>query len=131
MNRARQQFADVSGKLRHGKAVGIKNRGQNQAIIGVNSQGNVVVGEALKLLSSQVVHSYIAAQAALSAHFYDNINIPSYITIPYTPDVIGHYFSGIAPDIPYLNGNSAKTSIINYYNVVDYALNKWDINMRV
>lgn len=91
-----------------------------------HSMGNVVVGETLRLFSSSLVHSYIAAQAALPGHCYDN-TITNYWTGFTTPNVYGFYYSGGAPSFPYFNGNSSKAgNIFRYYNAMDWALDWWE-----
>ena len=96
-----------------------------------HSMGNVVAGEALKLSSSVIVHSYIAAQAALPVHCYDNTITNSWHRFQ-TPNVYGHYFSGTAPDVPYFSGNSSKAgSIFRYYNKDDWALKWWGRNNKM
>jgi len=95
-----------------------------------HSMGNVVVGEALRLCSSSVVHTHLAAQAALPAHCYDN-TISNYWSNFRTPNVYGYYTSGQFPDVPYLAGNSSKAdNLVQYYNARDYALRKWEFNNR-
>lgn len=93
-----------------------------------HSMGNVVMGEALRQLSAGQVHTYIAAQAAIPAHCYDNA-VANYWTSFSTPNVYGFYFSGVTPSVPYLNGNSAKAgSMAQYFNALDYALGAWQLN---
>ncbi len=93
-----------------------------------HSMGNVVAGESLRLFSSSVVHTYIAAQAALPGHCYDN-SIPDYWTGFTTPNVYGFYYSGGSPSVPYFDGNSSKAgSIARYYNRDDWALDWWETN---
>lgn len=93
-----------------------------------HSMGNVVMGEALRQLSAGQVHTYIAAQAAIPAHCYDNA-VANYWTGFSTPNVYGFYFSGVAPSVPYLNGNSAKAgSMAQYFNALDFALGAWQLN---
>lgn len=88
-----------------------------------HSLGNVVAGEALRLAGAkQVVNTYVASQAALSARAYDN-TIPSDATNYYTPispDSIGHYYTNTSP--PYFNGIAAAGTFVNFINTNDWAL---------
>lgn len=93
-----------------------------------HSMGNVVMGEALRLFSSSVVHTYLAAQAAIPAHCYDNM-IANYWGNFTTPNVYGHYTSGQSPDVSYLAANSNRAGrLVQYYNGLDYALGWWENN---
>lgn len=101
-----------------------------------HSQGNVVTGEAIKLALPGTVHTYIASQAAIPANVYDKAAGPpastSYDFIEWlskirTPNVYSYYYSGNAgsTDSPYLVGNFAKTNMVSYFNVQDFALDGW------
>ena len=93
-----------------------------------HSMGNVVMCEALRLCTSPVVHTYLAAQAAISAHCYDN-SIGNYWNSFTTPNVYGHYTSGNSSATPYLGDNSTKAGcLVQYFNTMDYALGAWQIN---
>ncbi|MDI6809904.1 MAG: alpha/beta hydrolase, partial [Candidatus Eisenbacteria bacterium] len=95
-----------------------------------HSMGNVVMGEALRLFSSSVVHTYIAAQAAIPAHCYDN-TVTNYWTGFDTPNIYARYSSGLSPDTPYLAANSSHVGAMAlYFNPVDYALGAiaWQLN---
>ena len=91
-----------------------------------HSMGNVVAGEALRLAgSSQVVNTYIASQAAVSAHTYDeNTNdIPNYSfyyppwsLVADTPNIYGNWFAG--------NNGGGAGRVISFYNTHDYALQR-------
>ncbi|MGH7943314.1 MAG: hypothetical protein ACREFR_19825, partial [Limisphaerales bacterium] len=98
-----------------------------------HSLGNVVAGEALRLAgTNQVVNTYVASQAAISAHTYD-----STITSPYLLQFTYQYPTGplnslgtlnYGPSTPNIYGNwLAENSVavgkrINFYNINDYAL---------
>jgi hypothetical protein len=88
-----------------------------------HSLGNVAAGEALRQAgASEIVNTYVASQAALSAHAYDN-TIPRDATNYYTlgtPDSEGHYYANTSP--PYFNGISGAVNFIDFYNPVDWAL---------
>ncbi|MGH7990790.1 MAG: alpha/beta hydrolase, partial [Limisphaerales bacterium] len=101
-----------------------------------HSMGNVVAGEALRLAaqsgSGQIVNTYVASQAAISAHNYD-----ATVTTPYLLPFTYKYPSGFlsllgtnnygpyAPDI-YVNRLTnnvvAVGKRISFYNVNDFAL---------
>jgi len=84
-----------------------------------HSQGNVVAGEALRLASGQVVHTYIATQAAVPADCYQS-GVSEYYNNYSTPNV----FLSFPPTAnTYLTGVSSKAGqLFSYYNTVDYAL---------
>lgn len=110
--------------------------GPGQLRVLAHSMGNIVASEALKLHNGPSIHSYIACQAALSAQYFDNTvadlwPCPSRYgaPIPTTPDIMGHFCFGAAPDSEYFMGMGAKVAnIINYYNPLDWALDIWQIN---
>ena len=89
-----------------------------------HSMGNVAAGEALKLAgANQVVNTYIAMQAAVPAHCYDQI--ADFRTIPLlldsgTPDRYANYPTNNGPC--YFNGTAGAGSYINFYNANDWAL---------
>lgn len=89
-----------------------------------HSMGNIVTGEAIRLSPPGTVKAYIAAQASIPAHCYDN-TLPTDGTTPPTPNIYGYFFSGVAPDQPYFADNHNKTSLFQYYNADDYALTTW------
>jgi hypothetical protein len=127
----------------------IENRaavfGSDKIRLYAHSMGNIVCGEALRQFgpSGASVHSYIAAQAAISSHAYDKTTParkPAYQLE--MPNVYGYYWQQGASDWPpqwemdgrpsymnpqYLPGNVAY---INHYNFDDYALNgtRWPLN---
>lgn len=94
-----------------------------------HSMGNVVTGEALRLAeTNEVVNTYVASQAAVSAHTYDE-TIPNYsFTLlgisfgPYTPNIYGDWFAG--------NSGDGAGSIVSFYNTNDFALsrNHWQFD---
>ena len=94
-----------------------------------HSMGNVVAGEALRLAgSNQVVNTYVASQAAVSAHTYDT-NIANYsFSYPLlssqakTPNIYGNWFAG--------NYGGGARSVVDFYNTNDYALQRdvWQLN---
>jgi pimeloyl-ACP methyl ester carboxylesterase len=94
-----------------------------------HSMGNVVTGEALRLAGdNQVVNTYVASQAALSAHLYD-ATVPDYSftrSVPLGPIMINYSFGLITPDI-YVNwfadnNGDGAGQVISFYNTNDYAL---------
>jgi hypothetical protein len=86
-----------------------------------HSMGNIVTGEALRLSGiTRVVNTYVATQAAVSAHVYDT-NVPDYSFTfsgasfgPDTPNIYGNWFAG--------NYGGGAATIVNFYNTNDYAL---------
>jgi hypothetical protein len=92
-----------------------------------HSMGNVVAGEALRLAgTNRLVNTYVASQAAVPAHTYDN-SIPDYSFIyginwgPFTPNIYTNWFS---------SNSGAVGRRINFYNTNDYALQRprWEFN---
>jgi Alpha/beta hydrolase of unknown function (DUF900) len=112
--------------------------GLNKIRLYAHSMGNIVCGEALRQFgpSGAPVHSYIAAQAAISSHVYDRTTAqrkPAYQKE--TPNIYGYYWQAGASAWPpqwevdqrpsymapqYLPAN---VTYINHYNFDDYALN--------
>jgi len=94
-----------------------------------HSMGNVVAGEALRIAQGKVVHSYIAAQAAIPAHCYDNSQAPYWDSWT-TPNLFGHFPGGASSDLPFFADNYSKTihGLFNYFNEDDLALRAWKIN---
>lgn len=106
----------------------IGNRYSGQVHILGHSQGNVVAGEAINLLPTGSVHSYVASQAALSTSLYhQNITeispeLPAFVYE--TPDIFGSY-PALEPEAPYLGSVPQKIQdnrMFTYFNVKDYAL---------
>jgi hypothetical protein len=97
-----------------------------------HSMGNVVAGEALRLAgTSRLVNTYVASQAAVSAHTYDgNTNdVPNYSFYypPWslqadTPNIYGNWFAG--------NNGSGAGRVISFYNMHDFALQRsvWQLD---
>jgi hypothetical protein len=89
-----------------------------------HSLGNVVAGEALREAGAhQVVNTYVASQAAISARAYDNTIPTNYITnyyFPISPDSTGHYYANTSP--PYFNGLAGAGKFVSYFNTNDWAL---------
>jgi len=93
-----------------------------------HSQGNVVVGESLRLANANTVKTYVASQAALSASLYSG-EYPTVSMLPAlaldrfdTPAVMSLY-PGRAPLQNYFVEVPGKIeTLINYFNRKDYAL---------
>jgi len=86
-----------------------------------HSLGNVAAGEALRLAgATEIVNTYVASQAAISAHAYDNTVHQDVSYTPATPDIEGHYYTNSAP--PYFNGISGAGAFVDFFNPVDWAL---------
>ncbi len=119
--------------------VNLKNRGYRVHVIG-HSQGNIVVGEALRLWkasgqSTPLVSTYIASQAAIAAHCYNAAAplMPDHQED--TPNVYACYWrSGDSARFPqtwpttnppYLAAATMQSTAgrwVNFYNPQDYAL---------
>lgn len=114
-----------------------------------HSMGNIVAGEALRRSQSgQIVHTYIASQAAISAHCYDATAtaMPFRLNLgPTTPDVYGFYWQDGMTSQPhqwesenrpsymhadYMLGKAGR--YFNYYNDKDAALNwpLWQLDQQ-
>jgi parallel beta-helix repeat protein/predicted outer membrane repeat protein len=104
-----------------------------------HSMGNVVVGEALRRYSGTSLHRYVATQAAVSAHAWDDTVTGMVETgawfAPFstleTPNLYRDWYSGVdgSTNQPYFSGCAAKVSERhNYYNPDDYALGWWEHN---
>jgi hypothetical protein len=94
-----------------------------------HSMGNIVANEALRLAgSSHVVNTYVASQAAVSAHTYDttianySFSYPPWSSSAVTPNIYGNWFLG--------NNGGGAGQVISFYNTNDYALQRsvWQLN---
>jgi hypothetical protein len=97
-----------------------------------HSLGNVVAGEALRLAGSdQVVNTYVASQAAVTAHTYDvgvsnySFNVLGVSLGPETPNIYGGWFAD--------NSDDGAGSVISFYNTNDFALSRyhWQLDQLV
>ncbi len=114
-----------------------------------HSMGNIVVSEALRRSQSgQVVHTYIASQAAISAHCYDATTMAMTFRLnlgPTTPDVYAYYWQDGAISQPHQWQSEGRPSYMdssylvskagryfNYYNDKDAALNwpLWQLDQQ-
>jgi hypothetical protein len=112
-----------------------------------HSMGNIVASEALRRSQNgPVVHTYIASQAAMSAHCYDATIPPmefAFGTGPTTPDVYASYWQDGAASQPhqwlqenrpsymhpnYMHGKAEQ--YFNYYNRLDFALATWEVDQQ-
>ena len=95
----------------------------NSVYLFAHSMGNVVAGEAFKLTGpSQAVNSYVACQAAISAHAYDP-STTGWESTSSTPDSLAYYPTPSDPC--YFNGVTSAVSRANFYNQNDWALKWW------
>jgi hypothetical protein len=99
-----------------------------------HSMGNVVTGEALRLAgTNELVNTYVASQAAVSARAYDSTNVPADLTNSFlhlvTPDSEGHYYTNGMP--PYFYGIGGASHFVDFYNPVDWALGKWQTDQNL
>jgi len=93
-----------------------------QVYLMAHSMGNVVAGEALRLAgANQVANTYVAMQAAISAHCYDPSTV-NYAT-PTPPDRYAQYPTNSGSC--YFNGSVGAGTYVNFFNTNDYALSKW------
>jgi pimeloyl-ACP methyl ester carboxylesterase len=105
----------------------------NHIYLLAHSMGNIVAGDALRRAgNNQIVKTYVASQAAVTAHTYDT-NIANYsftvnlggVNVPFgpnTPNIYGNWFAG--------NSGGGAGQVINFYNVNDYALSRlhWQLD---
>jgi hypothetical protein len=98
-----------------------------------HSMGNVVTGTALRLSgATQVVNTYVASQAAVTAHT-DDETVPNYsfeVTIggvninlgSNTQNIYGNWFTN--------NNGGAAEQVISFYNTNDFALRRlhWQLD---
>jgi len=115
-----------------------------------HSMGNIVASEALRRSQSgQIIHTYVASQAAISAHCYDATTPPMRYRRgngPTTPDVYAYYWQDGATSQPhqwqsegrpsymhsdYMRGKAGQ--YFNYYNDRDAALDwpLWQLNQQI
>ena len=104
-----------------------------------HSMGNVVTGEALRLLSASgktnIVKCYVASQAAVPAHTYDK-SIPDKLPAEVVAKAIIDFFDGGSPETPnvypdwFVGNGSAAARRVNFYNENDFALwhDVWEFN---
>jgi hypothetical protein len=98
-----------------------------------HSQGNIITGEAIRRSPNNILHTYIATQAAISGDCYQS-GLKPYFTSYTTPNVRANY-----PQTgePYLTGIDKKVGKrFNYYNIGDYALRtmslfSWEANNKM
>jgi pimeloyl-ACP methyl ester carboxylesterase len=110
----------------------LNNEHPGQVRVIAHSMGNVVTGEAILEAPANVVHSYIATQAAIPSHMYD-LSPEPFWSGPYnTPEIYYSYcISGQNPAKPYLADNQYKVASgrqFNYFNPDDWALARWKKN---
>lgn len=117
--------------------------GQSKIRLYAHSMGNVVAAEALRSLPvGNHVQVYISAQAALSAHAWDNTTLPKGLASD-TPDVYGHYWKSGTTLPPHQWDNfghkeymhatymPANVRYVNHYNELDWAFKNpvgWETN---
>ena len=107
-----------------GLLINLNSSHSDHVYLFAHSMGNVVAGEALKLAGSrQVVNTYVAMQAAIAVHCYDQS--AGFRTVPWaldngTPDRYANYPANNGPC--YFNGIAGAGSFINFYNPYDWAL---------
>ena len=110
-----------------------------RVMVFAHSMGNVAVGEALRLLTdsgnAETVDKYVAMQGAIPAHTYDqNAETVPVVLNPAIPNRYKDFWP--LSTIPktyacYFDGGNAARDYINWFNRVDYALDKWTINQSL
>ena len=103
-----------------------------QVYLMAHSHGNVVAGEALRLLgrAGQSINTYAACQGAVAAESYDPSTLGSFhlefppTTGPSTPDIYPNWLT------PNSTGVAKK---VNFFNLNDWALNKlvWEADQEL
>jgi hypothetical protein len=106
--------------------------------------GNIVAGEALRLLKEEGNHNsvshYVAAQAAISAHAYDSTTTSRGKDMNKDPDVYGYYWQPGCTSPPHKWRAEGRpcyfarirmpkgARYISHHNMDDYALEIWHYN---
>jgi hypothetical protein len=128
-----EYFAWLSGTGLLNKLSDLNTKYPSRVYMLAHSMGNIVTGEALRLAgNNRVVNTYVASQAAVTAHTCDT-NIANYsFTVtygssqfnfgPHTPNIYGNWFAG--------NNGGGAGHVINFYNANDYALSRlhWQLD---
>ena len=126
-----------AGKVLANRMERLVNEGKKVHIL-AHSQGNIVVGQALKDYNDNFgkITSYIATQAAIPVHAHSNEGLEmdgeSYGEHT-TPNLFGFFWSGTSEDQPYLHGVLDKIEpdkTFNYFNAGDWALDWWKTNNK-
>ena len=129
-NPAEKDNYDLSEYQAWQSAAGLKSRltalyvqYPGQVYMLAHSMGNVVAGEALRLTgTTNLVNTYVATQAAITAHTYDatvanySFSDPPWSSSADTPNIYGNWFA--------TNIGHAASQIISFYNVNDFALER-------
>lgn len=118
--------------------------GKSKIKLYAHSMGNIVAGEALRLLKDEGLNNhvshYVAAQAAISAHAYDNTTANQGLNMKENPNIYGHYWQPGVTSAPHRWRAEGRPSYFSpmempsgtkfflHHNSGDYALNKWKIN---
>lgn len=113
-----------------------------------HSMGNVVAGEALRRSQTgPVVHTYIASQAAISAHCYDaTVPLMTFVfgSGPDTPNIYAYHWQNGVTSKPhqwqgenrpsYMHADYMRNKAeryFNYYNHDDFALASWEADQQL
>ena len=108
----------------------------NRVRVLAHSMGNIVAGEALKLAgSTNLVHTYVASQAAIPAHCYDP-NPAFNMTFEFnfddgTPNAYAQYWT--PGSMQYFFNLGGTENFANYYNANDWALapTRWELDQKL
>jgi hypothetical protein len=128
-----EQQAWESGRGLRNLLVDLNSKYPGQVRLTAHSMGNVVAGEALRT-NTPLVSVYVAMQAALPAGAYDLAAPFRAISFPYadnTPEIYRFYCT-FSPTRPYFYQAGGASAYINFYNPLDWALDKWitDQNLK-
>jgi hypothetical protein len=117
----------------------LNNKYPGRVRVLAHSMGNVVMGEAMRLEATsptpeQLIHTYVATQAAIPAHCYDS-STPEFVFLPgYGPTTPNVYASYPPTDKPYLDRDLMVGTVgryVNYFNPDDWALANWRANQQL
>lgn len=140
---ASEERAWNSGRLLTGIIKQLSTQHQGKLMVYAHSMGNIVVGEALRQLGrhDQSVACYVAAQAAIAGHAWDNsLRIIRPQTSSFRPNLIAHYWQQGASSPPHEWEKERRppyfdpsvmprfTRYVNHYNEKDFALWTWQFD---
>lgn len=127
-----EQQAWESGRGLRNLLVDLNSKYPGQVRLTAHSMGNVVAGEALRT-NTPLVAVYVAMQAALPSGAYDLAAPFRAVSFPYadnTPEIYRFYCS-LSPTQPYFFQAGGASAYINFYNPLDWALDKWTIDQNL
>ena len=107
------------------KLTDLYNEYRGHVYVLAQSMGNIVTGEALRYAgTNQLVNTYVASQASVTAHTYDD-TLPDNLfssSSPATPNIYKDWFAS--------NNGGGASRVISFYNTNDYALvfPRWELD---